>query len=410
MTTSTAEPWEPIIRKVVGRRRLLFVAGTVTLGTVVALTSCTGGSSGPSPSPSQPPVAGSSGPVELTRQQTIAKGRDLTLRVEVTRCTGYATGSGFLVGPRLVATSAHVVKSAQTVAVRGLTDGAAGVVIGIDRQRDVALIRTSADVGVGDPLVFAEEEPEPGDEVVVIGYPKGRPQTPTNGTVNRLGQSVDIDKRRLNDLVQFDADVSPGSSGGPLLDLQGKVIGMTEGQYQDAAGLNYAVSSKTAHPLVDAWAKSPAEADPAHCPSRRTSVGDRSESADGPGITFFLRQYFDSLNAAVAQQDDDPYASLGHYNDAFDTLSGRLLKELGPFKRFRSERLDVRHSTVRVLGVRRVNEVTDSAEVTFMRTLPGTRTGKKICYLYHYRYQMRLASGKWTLDDRKELSDNRSRC
>ena len=159
------------------------------------------------------------------------------------------------------------------------------MVIGIDRQRDVALIRTSADVETATPWSSLRKSRNRVTRSWSSATRRDN-RRPNNGTVNRLGQSVDIDKHSMNDLVQFDADVSPGSSGGPLLNLQGKVIGMTEGQYQDAAGLNYAVSSKTAHPLVDAWAKSPAEVDPAHCPSRRTSVRDRSESADGPGITF----------------------------------------------------------------------------------------------------------------------------
>ena len=389
-------------------RRPHVVLGGLTLGLVLALAGCTGTAGRSEPTPD--PANGAAAAPGLTRQQAIARGRDLTLRVEVTTCTGYQSGSGFLVGPRLIATAANVVKGAQTVAVRGLHDESLGTVIGTDRGRDVALIRTAEDVGVGDPLVFADGAPEQGDEIVAIGYPDGRPQTPTSGTVSRLGQSVDVDKHRLHDLVQFDADASPGSSGGPLLDLHGAVVGLTESEYVGGTGLNYAVSSKTARPLVEAWIESPAEVVPAHCPARRTAVRNRSDSADGPGIAFSLRQYFDSLNAAVASRDGEPYESFDHYSTAYATLSGRMLTELGPLKRFRRERLDVRHSTVRVIAVRRVDEVTDSAEVTFRRTAPDPRTGKGVCRYYHYRYQMRLASGTWTLDDRKGLEGNLSRC
>jgi hypothetical protein len=78
--------------------------------------------------------------------------------------------------------------------------------------------------------VFADEEPAQGDEIVAIACPEGRPHTPTVGTVSRSGRSLDIDDRRLHDLVQFDADTSPNSNGGPLLDAHGAVIGLTEGQ------------------------------------------------------------------------------------------------------------------------------------------------------------------------------------
>ena len=387
-------------------RRPLIVLSGIAVSTVLALAGCSGGSSGQDTPPT--PAGGASSAAPLTRQETIARARDLTLRVEVTTCTGYESGSGFLVGPRMIATAAHLLEGAQTVAVRGLHDESLGTVIGTDKERDVALIRTTADVGVGDPLVFSEDEPQQGDDIVAIGYPDGRPQTPTTGTVSRLGQSVDVDERRLHDLVQFDADVSAGSSGGPLLDLHGAVIGMTDKADDYVAGLNYAVSSKTARPLVAAWIDSPAEAIPARCPARKTSVKDRSDSADGPGIAFAMRGYYDNLNAAVEHRETDPDASMSEYYAAYQTVTGRLLKTFGSINEFRDDRLNVRYSKVRVVSVRRVDEVTDSAEVTNQRTV--SEDGDEKCTYYHYRYQMRLASGLWTLDGREPLSDNASRC
>jgi serine protease Do len=387
------------------RRPLIALCG-ITLSTVVALTGCTGT---PSQEESAPvaPAGGAATPALMTRQETIARARDVTLRVEVTTCTGYQTGSGFLVGPRLIATAAHLLKGAQTVAVRGLHDESLGTIIGTDKERDVALIRTTRDVGEGDPLAFAADEPEQGDEIVAVGYPDGRPQTPTSGTVSRLNQSVDVDERRLHDLVQFDAEGRP-SSGGPLLDLSGAVVGMTDSADDYVNGFNYAVSSKTARPLIAAWIDSPAEAIPDRCKARSTSVLDRSESADGPGIAYALRGYFDNLNSAVDKRTDDPDGSLGDYDSAYQTVSGRLRKKFGSFDDFRDDRLNVRYSKVRVVSVRRVDEVTDSAEVTTRRTL--RKGGEKKCTYYHYRYQMRLATGQWTLDDRKPLSDNATDC
>jgi S1-C subfamily serine protease len=387
-------------------RRPLLALGGITLCAVVALTGC---SATPSDQDSAPPApaGGASSAPPLTRQETIAKARDVTFRVEVTTCTGYQVGSGFLVGPRLVATAAHVLKGAQTVAVRGLHDEALGTVIGTDKERDVALIRTGRDVGEGDPLAFAAEEPEQGDDIVAIGYPEGRPQTPTSGTVSRLGQSVDVDERRLHDLVQFDAEGLP-SSGGPLLDLSGAVLGMTDSADDYVNGFSYAVSSRTARPLIAAWIDSPAEAIPSRCKDHDTSVRDRSESADGPGITHAMRGYFDNLNSAVEERTKDPDASLDDYYAAYQTVSGRLKKTFGSINEFRDDRLDVRYSKVRVVSVRRVDEVTDSAEVTARRTV--SKNGDKKCTYYHHRYQLRLATGQWTLDDRKPLSDSSTDC
>ena len=344
----------------------------------------------------------------MTRQETITRARDLTLRVEVTTCTGYQVGSGFLVGPRLIVTAAHVLKGAQTVAVRGLRDESVATIIGTDKERDVALIRTTRDVGVGEPLSFSEEQPQQGDEVVAIGYPDGRPQTPTSGTVSRLGQSVDVDDRRLNDLVQFDSEGVPGSSGGPLLDLRGAVVGITDSADDYVTGFNYAVSSKTARPLIAAWIDSPAEAIPDRCKASDTSVRDRSESPDGPGIAYAMRGYFDNLNSAVEKRTDDPDGSMADYDAAYQTVSGRLRKKFGSFDDFRDDRTNVRYSKVRVVSVRRVDEVTDSAEVTTRRTV--RKDGDKTCTYYHYRFQMRVATGRRTIDDRKSLADDGTRC
>lgn len=388
-------------------RRLLVALSGIALSTVVALTGCTGTPAAEEPAPPAP-AGGASSAAPMTRQEIISRARGVTLRVEVTTCTGYQVGSGFLVGPRLVATAAHVLKGAQTVGVRGLQDESLGTIIGVDKERDVALVRTTADVGAGDPLAFADDQPQQGDEIVAIGYPDGRPQTPTSGTVSRLGQSVDVDDRRLNDLVQFDAESVPGSSGGPLLNLKGEVLGVTASADDYTAGFNYAVSSKTVRPLVAAWIDSPAEVIPGRCPDRSTAVQDRSESADGPGIAYALRGYFDNLNDAVARRESQPEESLADYEAAYRTVSGRLLKKFGSFDDFRDDRFDVRYSKVRVVSVRRVDEMTDSAEVTTRRTV--RKKGEKVCTFYHYRYQMRLATGQWTLDDRKALAGNNTEC
>lgn len=387
------------------RRPLITLCG-ITLSTLVALTGCT---SAPREEDSTPvvPAGSAASAAPMTRQETIARARDVTLRVEVTTCGGYQVGSGFLVGPRLIVTAAHVVKGAQTVAVRGLHDESLGTVIGTDKERDVALIRTTTDVGEGEPLAFAADEPEQGDEIVAIGYPDGRPQTPTSGTVSRLSQSVDVDNRRLHDLVQFDAEGLP-SSGGPLLDLSGAVVGMTDSADDYVNGFNYAVSSKTARPLIAAWTDSPAEVSPGRCKDDSTVVRDRSESADGPGIAYAMRGYFDNLNSAVEKRTNDPDGSQSDYDDAYQTVSGRLRKTFGSLREFRDDRLDVRYSKVRVVSVRRVDEVTDSAEVTSRRTV--VKEGDKECTYYHFRYQMRIATGQWTIDDRKPLADNSTDC
>src|SRR5437868_958233 len=90
-------------------RRPLTVLCGFALSSLVALSGCTAApvdedSSSPAPG------AGASTTAALTRQQAIARARDVTMRVEVTTCTDYQSGSGFLVGPRLVVTAAHLLQ------------------------------------------------------------------------------------------------------------------------------------------------------------------------------------------------------------------------------------------------------------------------------------------------------------
>jgi serine protease Do len=358
----------------------------------------------PSTSPS------TSGLPSLTRQEIIRTDKSLTVRLETTSCGGYASGTGFVVGPNLVATVASVVAGVQTIAVRGANGVSTGSVVGVDTDRQVALVRTAQDLSGGSMLHLTVEEPVQGDEYVTIGYPRGRQQTPTDGTVGALGRAEDVGGKRITGLLQLIADTSPESSGAPVIDMHGQVVGLTDARVSDENGGDFAISAKVAGPLIDAWAKSPAVIDPPSCAAMpKSAVTSRSDHPDAPGIAVALRGYFDGINDGDREYapEMDAGNSIG-FDVAFGTLSGKLKTRLGPYERFREDRLDVTARKVALETVVLSDEITDTADVSF--TMTTKRAGPDKCTYYHFRYKVRLASGAWTLDDRTNLANNATAC
>lgn len=160
-------------------------------------------------------------------------------------------GSGFVYGPDgLVLTNAHVVQGA-TVVRLVTRDGREVMarVIARDRRRDIAILKPEQDLGPG--LTLSPQAPGAGDEVYAIGAPLGEAHTVTRGIVSSEARQVEPDVPLR--LLQHDAAVNPGSSGGPLVDRQGRLLGMNS-RIADGSryyvGLSYAISATDLARLV----------------------------------------------------------------------------------------------------------------------------------------------------------------
>lgn len=145
-----------------------------------------------------------------------------------------------------ILTNAHVVQGANAVRVI-LADGRhfeAGV-IGTDRAHDIAELRIGAR---NLPVAELSERPlRVGQLVVAVGNPYGLGWTVTSGVVSALGRELPNPRGgTLTDLIQTDAPINPGSSGGPLVDTQGRVVGITTAIVPFAQGLGFAVPTSTA--------------------------------------------------------------------------------------------------------------------------------------------------------------------
>lgn len=163
----------------------------------------------------------------------------------VTIQTDTGSGSGFVVSSDgLIVTSLHVIAGAGTVTAV-LPDGTnlPATVVGTDQPHDTAILHVAAS---GLPfLALATDKVQIGQAVIAAGNALGQfPDTITVGVVSGLNRSIDAgvgrSARRLNGVLQTDAALNPGMSGGPLLDLAGQVIGVNTAVAGNAYGIAFA--------------------------------------------------------------------------------------------------------------------------------------------------------------------------
>jgi S1-C subfamily serine protease len=218
------------------------------------------------------------------------------VRIETTSCAGGAIGTGFLLSPRLVATVEHVVDGAFSITLKqnGRVVGH-GTVVGEDAARDLALIRSDRAIG-GHEFALAGRAPALGEDVAALGFPLGLPLTVTRGSVSGSDRTVPIDGLRRRDLVQTDAAVNPGNSGGPLIADDGSVVGLVDLGTSEANGLAFAVSSLVAKPLLTAWKTAPQPVSPSSCTESPAQVAAPSPA---PTTTQTSVQSYDGANFSV---------------------------------------------------------------------------------------------------------------
>jgi S1-C subfamily serine protease len=158
-------------------------------------------------------------------------------------------GSGIVISPDgLVLTNSHVVGSSRQIRLRDIegiiTDAR---VLGVDPDTDLALLRADGSRDLHYASLGNSQNLRRGQLVVAIGNPLGFESTVTAGVVSALGRSIrSVSGRTIEDVIQTDAALNPGNSGGPLVSSSAEVIGINTAIISGAQGICFAVASNTA--------------------------------------------------------------------------------------------------------------------------------------------------------------------
>jgi S1-C subfamily serine protease len=158
-------------------------------------------------------------------------------------------GSGIVISPDgLVLTNSHVVGSSKEIRLRDIEGFVTDAhVLGTDPDTDLALLRADGARDLRYASLGNSKTLRRGQLVVAIGNPLGFESTVTAGVVSALGRSIrSVSGRTIEDVIQTDAALNPGNSGGPLVSSNAEVIGINTAIINGAQGICFAVASNTA--------------------------------------------------------------------------------------------------------------------------------------------------------------------
>lgn len=214
-----------------------------------------------------PPEAGTGNPADPLRDEDVLDAYSRTVvdvvervgpsvvRIDVEAPNGARAGSGSgvaIANDGLILTNSHVVAGAHAATVVS-SDGQSfsARIIGADPDTDLALIRTERDGAIPAATLGDSKQLRRGQLVIAVGNPLGFESTVTTGVVSALGRAMRSRSGRLiEDIIQTDAALNPGNSGGPLVSSRGEVVGINTAIIAGAQGICFAVSSNTAQHVL----------------------------------------------------------------------------------------------------------------------------------------------------------------
>lgn len=216
-------------------------------------------------------------------------------------------GSGIVISPDgLVLTNSHVVGTSKEIRLRDV-EGHVGEaqVLGVDPDTDLALLRANGVRHLPYAALGNSKILRRGQLVIAIGNPLGFESTVTAGVVSALGRSIrSVSGRTIEDVIQTDAALNPGNSGGPLVSSNAEVIGINTAIINGAQGICFAVASNTAQFVLSEIIR--------HGYVRRAYIGVAGQTAPVPRRHAVLAGVENKMGALLMQiEPDGPAAKAG---------------------------------------------------------------------------------------------------
>ncbi|MCA0983739.1 S1C family serine protease [Halobacillus yeomjeoni] len=280
-------------------------------------------------------------------------------------------GSGFLYNNQGdIITNAHVVANHEKVSVMTAdSKKMEGEVIGVSRDTDVAVVRVS---GLKDkePLPVREEETaELLDEVLALGSPLGLQNTVTRGEISGLNRNLSIEPFEYEDVYQISAPISPGNSGGPLLDGKtGEVIGINSAKIGKES-IGFSIPIADVLPMVRKWSETPMKSLPEFPELKEQELQSPVAGTKAEQATYLVQYFYNSINQ-------------GDFVTAYSLLSSEW-QEQTSFEEFRSGYYNTLAVSVDNI-VADPNE--DGVEVTVFLTAEETKDGEVVVKKYKVTY------------------------
>lgn len=245
------------------------------------------------------------------------------------------TGSGVIVSPDgLILTNNHVIDNAQTIAV-SLSDGRkfAARTLGRDPDTDLAVLRGETGETLPAARLANSKAVRPGQIAIAIGNPLGFQSTVTAGIVSAVGRSLRAQNGRLiGDVIQTDAALNPGNSGGPLASSAAEVIGINTAVILGAQGICFSVASNTAlHVLTQILA---------HGRVRRAIIGIVAEQMPVPARLAYRHELKQASAVRIREvQTGSPAEAAGlQADDLLIRLDGEVVTGVDDMFRMLDER------------------------------------------------------------------------
>ncbi|SEM90956.1 S1C family serine protease [Paenibacillus sp. OV219] len=251
----------------------------------------------------KPGMNPSAAQVKHSLKELIQVDQKKVVSIEVDVEEGKATGSGFIYNDKGdIVTNAHVVLDATGITVKA-SDGSlyVGKLIGINPEKDIALLRAEGLAGREPLAIDAETNVDIGDEVMAFGSPLGLDNTVTTGIISGVDRDFEIEETNYKGLYQISAPITHGNSGGPLvLQASGKVIGInTAVQEQGAIGFSIPIGQVKA--MLEAWSQHPDEELAKRSTATSGTGGTDNEvytkEAMSDGADYIVQRFYESIGS-----------------------------------------------------------------------------------------------------------------